>query len=67
MGEDNSATGVLIKAMEEFGQSEPTSVLVIFVCEDGCIKYSSNIDSTAMKLGMLDMTRELIMRRAFGA
>lgn len=64
--DEDSATNVLIRTMEEFGQSEPTSVLIIFVCEDGSVKYSSNIDGATTKLGMLDFAREIILRRAFG-
>ena len=63
--DDNSATHVLIRTMEEFGQSEPTAVLVIFVCEDGSVKYSSNIDGAMMKLGMLEFAKALVLNRVF--
>lgn len=66
MNED-SATATMIRAMEEFSVSEPKAVLIVFMCEDGSVKFSSNIDGPALKLGLLDFARAMILNRAFCA
>ena len=61
----DSPTQLLIEALEQFGQAEPSHVLVIFLSDDGNIHYKSNFDGTCMKLGMIDTVKEIVLRRAF--
>lgn len=60
-----TGTELLIETMELFSESEPSAVIVIFVAEDGFMKYKSNIDSTCMKIGMLEFAKECVVRTAF--
>lgn len=58
---------VLINTLEDFGQIEPTEVIVIYTNANGDLVYRSNIEGTSMKIGMLTMALEVIKRRCFGS
>lgn len=58
-----SATDTLMSAMEDFGESEPKECMVIWTDEGGDICWSSTTDSQAMKLGMLEMVKQLVIGR----
>jgi hypothetical protein len=60
-----TGTELLIEAMESFGESEPSAVIVVYVSDDGFMKYKSNINSTCMKIGMLEFAKECVTRKAF--
>lgn len=60
-----TATELLIETMESFSEAEPSSIIVVFVAADGFMKYKSNIDSTCMKIGMLEFAKECVVKRSF--
>ena len=59
-------TEVMIETLEKFGLAEPSEVLIIYIAEDGTLYYRSTADSTCVKLGMLALAKEVIVRRCFG-
>ena len=61
-----SPTEVMISTMEEFGNAEPSDLLILFIAADGMLYYRSTIDSTCLKVGMLEMARQIITRKCFG-
>jgi hypothetical protein len=54
-------SATLMKAMEEFGKSEPIDCLVVWIDESGEIAWSQSTRSRAILIGMLDMVREMTM------
>lgn len=58
-----SATEVLVAALESFGESEPEAVMVLFTNEAGELRWRSNIDSVCMRLGMLRYADAAMVKR----
>ncbi|HEX5234149.1 MAG TPA: hypothetical protein VFW25_02335 [Silvibacterium sp.] len=56
-----SSTDTLMSVMETFGQSEPNECIVVWTNEDGDICCSATTDSRSVKLGMLEMMKQLIV------
>lgn len=56
-----TASEVVIKALEDFGISEPETVLILFTNEAGNICCRSNTDSTCMKVGMLRYAERILL------
>jgi hypothetical protein len=60
-----SPSELMIETLEKFGSMEPEHALVIYISKDGHIAYNSTGTSVALKLGLMDFVREMLMRRAF--
>ena len=65
MKNPDSPTELLVEVMESFSDAEPSSMLIIYTDEKGMLQYRSNIDSTSMKIGMLEFAKQIILDRAF--
>ena len=55
-----TGTETLIAAMEEFGQSEPKAVVVIYANEDGEVLISGNTGK-CMALGLIETGKAIIL------
>ena len=56
-----SPSQVLIGTLEDFGQSEPTHILVIYINENGFLTYRSNIDSVTLRVGMCETAKSFFL------
>lgn len=56
-----TATETLVAVMEEFGQSEPKDVLVIYTNEAGELCWSCSTDAVSVKLGLLEACKQFII------
>jgi hypothetical protein len=52
-----SPTQVLIDCMEDFGNDEPTEIVVIYKTQNGDLAWSSNQLENSHFLGMLEMAK----------
>ena len=59
---EETATEVVIKTLETFGESEPEDVLVLFTNADGNLVWRSNIASVSMRIGMLRVAEHAMFR-----
>ncbi len=64
--DDRSPNDVMMVCLEDFGKSEPRAVLVIYVNDDGDLCTSSSSASLSLKIGMLEMAKDLMLHRARG-
>jgi hypothetical protein len=55
-----STTDLIIKVMEEFGETEPTNCLVIFSTEDGNLALRGNVADKATLVGMLQICCQMV-------
>lgn len=67
MAEKRTPSQTLIAALEEFGADEPAECLVIFTTQGGDICTMSSTDLIAVKLGMLEMVKTIVMEDIRGA
>lgn len=58
---DMTATEVLIAAMEDFGECDPRSVMVIFTNAEDEVVCHSNV-RRCEGLGMLEVAREMVLK-----
>lgn len=56
-------TETILAVMEEFGQIEPRDCMVIWTDEGGDICWSCSTDSQAIKMGMVEMVKSLIVKQ----
>lgn len=52
-----TATETLVSVMEEFGDSEPKDLIVIYTNQAGELVWSCSTDSTVIKLGLIESCR----------
>ena len=57
-----TGTDVLIKAMEEFGNSEPTAVMVVFSSQNGDMDILSNC-SQLTTIGLAEYAKDRCLRQ----
>jgi hypothetical protein len=60
-----TASELMIECLEKFGELEPEHAILIFTTKLGHVAYRSTDINVAVKLGMLEFAREMIVRRAF--
>lgn len=61
-----SCTQILIEALEEFGEIEPKTLVLIYINEDGELILKRNANHTQL-IGMCDAGKEMGRRAIFGA
>ena len=61
MNQDITATEIMVKAMEDFGQSEPNVLMVLYTTESGGVVCHSNAKRIEA-IGLLEVTKDMIMR-----
>lgn len=54
---------LLISCMEDFGRSEPTVAIVVYLNQAGDICWRSSTDHTTTCIGMLELTKVLIIEK----
>lgn len=54
---------LLIHCMEEFGKSEPTTVMVCWINEEGRLSYRASSTNQALNLGMLEVAKTCILKK----
>lgn len=59
-----SATELLMKVLENFGDSEARDLMIIFNDEDGNVSWHSNTDLISREIGLLEFTKAVILKRA---
>jgi hypothetical protein len=57
-----TASEALIHVMEDFGESEPKDVLVIYTNQAGDLCWSSSTDSQTIKFGLLEMCKQSMIK-----
>lgn len=58
-----TATETLLSCMEDFGESEPKECMVIYTNENGDMCFSSTTDSLVIKLGLLELSKQYILKK----
>lgn len=58
---DSTPTSLLMDCLEDFGVSEPTHVIVIYINEAGDLCWRSTSTSFTQKIGMLELTRYFML------
>ncbi len=56
-----SATELMIRCMEEFGEASPIHVLVMFDCSDGSVRWRSNIESGVYMVGLCESVKSRLL------
>lgn len=56
----STGTDILIKCLEDFSSAEATSILVIFIDEQGQVNYRSNA-GRAEAVGMLETIKHFLL------
>ncbi len=59
-------SALLMECLERFGACEPICALVIYTDEAGNICWNSTTTSRSQQVGMLELTKEFILKDAWG-
>jgi len=60
-----TATEIMVKAMEDFNESEPETLMVLYTIEDGAVVCHSNARRVEA-IGLLEVARDMVMRNHEG-
>lgn len=60
--QDRTPTEMLVAALEKFGENEPLDALLIHTDERGMICWTSTSGSTSKMIGMLEVTKQFLLR-----
>lgn len=56
-------TQLLVSCLEDFGTSEPTTVLVIYINEKGELCWQSTPAHLAVRVGMVEMCKHFLLSK----
>lgn len=61
---ERTASETLIDVLEDFGEDEPRNVMVIWTTKSGNIAWSTSTSHACVQLGMLELTKMHVVRKA---
>lgn len=59
---EKTPTEVMISALEQFGEDEPETLLILSLTKGGDLCWNSNTNRTAIKLGMVELYKQILVK-----